>query len=43
MVLEYEYPDQQIIVAEELHVPINTDVHLTLESSGVITAFGSRH
>lgn len=36
---EYEYPDQRILVPDQLHVPVNTNVRLILESSDVIHSF----
>ena len=36
---EFEYPDQQLITANELHVPVNTDVKLNLRSDDVIHSF----
>ena len=36
---EFEYPKQQLITANELHVPVNTDVKVTLRSDDVIHSF----
>jgi cytochrome c oxidase subunit 2 len=36
---EYEYPDQQVITANELHVPLGTPLVLNLQSVDVIHSF----
>jgi cytochrome c oxidase subunit 2 len=36
---EYEYPDQQVITANELHVPLGTPLVLNLQSADVIHSF----
>ncbi|HEX6291202.1 MAG TPA: cytochrome c oxidase subunit II [Herpetosiphonaceae bacterium] len=36
---EFQYPDQNIVTANELHVPANRDVLLTLTSADVIHSF----
>jgi cytochrome c oxidase subunit II len=36
---EFRYPDQQIVTANEYHVPINTVVNLTVESADVIHSY----
>ncbi len=36
---EFEYPDQKIVTANELHVPVNTIVNFDLESNDVIHSF----
>jgi cytochrome c oxidase subunit 2 len=36
---EFDYPDQNIITANELHIPVGTNVYLTLDSVDVIHSF----
>lgn len=36
---EFDYPDQKIITANELHIPVNTNVQITLDSVDVIHSF----
>src|SRR6266852_3630291 len=36
---EYEYPDQQVVTANELHVPLGTPLVLNLQSVDVIHSF----
>lgn len=36
---EFKYPDQNIVTANELHIPTGTDVALTLRSKDVIHSF----
>jgi len=36
---EFDYPDQNIKTANELHVPVGANVHLTLDSVDVIHSF----
>jgi cytochrome c oxidase subunit 2 len=36
---EYEFPDRQVIAANELHVPVGTPLQVTLESVDVIHSF----
>jgi cytochrome c oxidase subunit 2 len=36
---EFQYPDQNLITANELHIPSNRDVLLTLKSADVIHSF----
>ena len=36
---EFEYPEQNVITANELHVPVNTSVKLNLTSDDVIHSF----
>jgi cytochrome c oxidase subunit II len=36
---EYEYPDQRVVTANELHIPTGTDVAITLRSEDVIHSF----
>lgn len=36
---EFQYPDQHITTADELHVPINTVIHVNLVSDNVIHSF----
>lgn len=36
---EYEYPDQQVVAANELHIPVGKSVFLTLRSDDVIHSF----
>lgn len=36
---EYEYPDQKVVTANELHIPTGTDVAITLRSEDVIHSF----
>jgi cytochrome c oxidase subunit 2 len=36
---EYEYPDQQVITANELHVPVGTPILIDLQSVDVIHSF----
>lgn len=35
----FQYPDQHFVTADELHVPVNTPVHLELESRDIIHSF----
>lgn len=36
---EYQYPEQNVTTANELHIPVGTKVNLTLESDDVIHSF----
>lgn len=36
---EYEYPEHNLLVPDELHVPVDTNIHLILEASDVIHSF----
>lgn len=36
---EFDYPDQKIITADELHIPVGVPVHLLLHSDDVIHSF----
>jgi cytochrome c oxidase subunit 2 len=36
---EFDYPDLGIVTANELHVPVNTNVYITLDSVDVIHSF----
>jgi len=36
---EFEYPDYQFVTPDEFHVPINTDIHLIVDSVDVIHSF----
>jgi cytochrome c oxidase subunit II len=36
---EFDYPDQKILTAGELHVPVNTVINLDIESADVIHSF----
>src|SRR5207249_3571887 len=36
---EYTYPDQQVIAANELHVPVGAPLHASLQSVDVIHSF----
>ncbi|MEO8607909.1 MAG: cytochrome c oxidase subunit II [Chloroflexota bacterium] len=36
---EFDYPDQDVITANELHIPVNTNVYLTLDTVDVIHSF----
>jgi cytochrome c oxidase subunit 2 len=36
---EYAYPDQQVVTANELHVPVGTPLQMSLESADVIHSF----
>ena len=36
---EFDYPDQGVITANELHIPVGTTVQLTLDSADVIHSF----
>jgi len=36
---EYEYPDEHVVTANELHIPTGTDIAITLRSKDVIHSF----
>jgi cytochrome c oxidase subunit 2 len=36
---EYEYPDQQVVTANELHIPVGTPVQVSLQATDVIHSF----
>lgn len=36
---EYQYPDMNIVTANDLHIPVGEVVHITLESDNVIHSF----
>jgi cytochrome c oxidase subunit 2 len=36
---EFQYPNQKIVTADEMYIPINTVVHVELESNNVIHSF----
>ncbi|HUX86081.1 MAG TPA: cytochrome c oxidase subunit II [Chloroflexota bacterium] len=36
---EFDYPDQGVVTADELHIPVGTRVSLTIESADVIHSF----
>ncbi|HEU4782478.1 MAG TPA: cytochrome c oxidase subunit II, partial [Ktedonobacterales bacterium] len=36
---EFQYPDQKIVTADEMYIPVNTVVHVELESNNVIHSF----
>jgi cytochrome c oxidase subunit 2 len=36
---EFEYPDYQFVTPDEFHIPVNTDVHLIVDSADVIHSF----
>ncbi|HKI53787.1 MAG TPA: cytochrome c oxidase subunit II [Anaerolineales bacterium] len=36
---EFDYPDLKIVTANELHIPVGTNVHISLESADVIHSF----
>ena len=36
---EFQYPNQKIVTADELYIPVNTVVHVELESNNVIHSF----
>ncbi len=40
---QYTYPDQQVITANELHVPVGTPMHISLQSADVIHSFHVPH
>ncbi len=40
---EYTYPNQQAITANELHVPVGTSLHISLQSADVIHSFHVPH
>lgn len=36
---EFQYPDQKIVTADEMYIPVNTTVHIELVSDNVIHSF----
>jgi cytochrome c oxidase subunit II len=36
---EFQYPNQKIVTADEMYIPVNTVVHIELESNNVIHSF----
>jgi cytochrome c oxidase subunit II len=36
---EFQYPNQKIVTADEMYIPVNTTVHIELESNNVIHSF----
>ena len=36
---EFQYPNQKIVTADEMYIPVNTVVHVELESNNVIHSF----
>jgi cytochrome c oxidase subunit 2 len=36
---EFQYPNQKIVTADEMYIPVNTTVHVELESNNVIHSF----
>ncbi|MGH2584608.1 MAG: cytochrome c oxidase subunit II [Dehalococcoidia bacterium] len=35
----FEYPDQGVVTADEMYIPVNTPVHVTLQSNDIIHSF----